>query len=248
MAGKVHHLEIKSDEPCPLCHNGGSVNGGLCLECAAMLSQFTNAEQSLIKRNIAIFNHPDADPCPICNREKSPMVAYIGGPCLLCIEEKLKANKAVLLKHLPERWPGDAHTFQLAHELIEKYHVAARSAAVAYLFKAKHTEPNGKIQLGSCSKQSAKSKMLHGWDYIIEIAWDMWALFTDAQREALLLHEIRHIQKAGTDWKIEPHSVEEHTQVIEVYGLWKPDLQAFAAAIRDAEEIDPNQPPLGKDF
>ena len=204
------------------------------------LGEFSPQELQLLLRYKAIFGNEDAPLCPKCEREKSPMPGPSGGigggPCLYCIEEALRAKKPIMIKHLPERWPADSYLIQMAHDLIKRFHHDAARASIAYLMKAKHGETNGKIVLGSCAKQSRKNKMLHGWDYIIEIAWDMWAMFRQEQREALLLHEIYHICKDGGQWKLESHTVEEHVRVIEAYGLWKPDLQAFAEAIRNSEE------------
>lgn len=213
------------------------------------IDRFTAQELNLITRNAMIFNHPDAPLCPECNREKSPKIGgTTGGMCLLCIEDKLKNKKAALLEHLPERWPAGADLVMMAKELIIARHPVAKDAAIAYLLKKKHGEQNGKIVLGSCAKQSPKNKMLHGWDFIIEIAWDMWALCDDRQREALLLHELCHIDKEDERWKIQPHSVEEHIEVVEAYGLWKPDLQAFAQVVNEAEaQAESRQMPIFSD-
>ncbi len=203
------------------------------------LDKFTPQELQLFVKNAYIFANEKANTCPECLREKSPM-AENGIPgiglCLFCVEDRLKKQLPVGLGHLPERWPAGSDLVMMAKGLMAKHHEDALKASVAYLFKLKHGETNGKIVLGTTAKQSPKNKMLHGWDYIIEIAWDMWAMFNDFQREALLLHEICHIYKEDKNWKIESHNVEEFVRVIEVYGLWKPDLQAFALAIKNAEE------------
>lgn len=229
--GSVVH--INTDAKCPNCEKQESVNGGLCLDCITDLLLFANMERDLILQNLKIFNDPEMPDCE-CGSRKS----INHGLCLACLEENLKTGKLVKFKHLPDRWPADSLTIRMAKTLIRKYHAEADGAAVAYLFKAKHTETNGKIKLGSCSKQSPTNKMLHGWDFIIELAWDMWAMFEPWQREALLLHEICHISRDESQWKIEPHNVEEFVKVIDCYGLWKPDLENFAAAIRRAEVDD----------
>jgi len=229
-------LSIDTDKACMICGKHGAVNGGMCLECASDMVLVSKAERELIRQYRDIFANPDAPKCPKCDDRPSVNM----GPCLTCIEAKLKGGKAISMKHLPERWPAPANVILMAKTLMDQHHPEAVPAAVAILFKAKHGETNGKIKLGSCAKQSSTNKLLHGWDYIIELAWDMWAMFDFRQREALLLHEICHIYQdvSGEEvaWKIESHNVEEFVRVIDVYGLWKPDLQAFAEAIRKAEE------------
>ncbi len=221
---------------CMICGKPGALNGGMCVDCALDMVLVSRAERELIRQYRDIFANPDAPKCPKCNERPSVRL----GPCLGCIEARLKAGKAVSLKHLPDRWPADAAVILMSKTLMAEHRPEAVPAAVAILFKAKHGETNGKIKLGSCTKQSPVNKMLHGWDYIIELAWDMWAMLDWHQREALLLHEICHIFQDATGevvaWRVEPHNVEEFVKVIEVYGLWQPDLQRFAEAIRMAEE------------
>lgn len=222
-------ININTDEKCPRCEKKESVNGGMCLDCITDSLFFSKAERELILRNDAIFNDPESDMCE-CGMRRS----IYGGPCLRCVERNMRQGKPVNFKQLPERWPADSKLFMQAKKLISEHHTEANLASVAYIFKAKHTETNGKIKLGSCKKQSPTNKMLHGWDYIIELAWDMWAFFEPFQRDALLLHELCHIRADGS-WKIEPHNVEEFSKVIEIYGLWKPDLVRFAEVIKNAE-------------
>jgi len=196
------------------------------------LDKFTPAELGLIVQNKAIFEINDADNCPKCGENKSVNL----GPCLACITKSFQEKKPLPTKHLPDFWPANADTILMARRIIkEREHKHADAAAIAYLFRAKHAETNGKIKLGACKKQSPTEKLLHGWDYIIEIAWDMWAFFTERQREALLFHELCHVERFDDVWKIRSHNVEEFTPVIQVYGLWKPDLESFAAVIREAE-------------
>lgn len=251
---KTFHMEVNGDVKCKECGKGGAAktNGmneyGLCLSCATKkisslkvtydnIDQFTPKEIGLIMKNAQIFNNKDQPHCPTCNRER----AVNNGDCLYCIEEKLKAGKNIKTKHLPDRWPASADIVMMAKEIMTKYHQTALEADIAFLMKLKHTLKNGAIVLGTCSKQSDKNKLLHGWDYIIEISWDMWAFFDDNQREALLFHELCHIRSEDDAWKIRPHNVEEFSAVIEIYGLWKPDLKDFAEAIRKAEEDEDTQ-------
>lgn len=234
--GEIINFNVDMDKMCKRCGKPGAVNDGICMDCAIKnlsydtIGDFTPQEIRLLMANAKIFNNKNERKC-----ECGAFQSINGGPCLKCIETKLKKAQSVNLKHLPAIWPADAETILTAHELIKKYHPMAKDAAIAYVFKPKHSEANGKIKLGSCAKQSPKNKMLHGWDYIIELAWDMWALFDNLQREALLLHELCHIFNDAETWKIEPHNVEAFAKEIEVYGLWKPDLVRIAEVIKICE-------------
>lgn len=180
------------------------------------------------------------EPCPVC---KAPGAVYKDGvlcKCFACALDAIKTKQKGGAAHLPPFWIADPEIKAMAAKLINEHHPEAANAKVCYLMRKKHTVSNGAVKLGSCYKVSPRDRTLHGYDYVIILSWDMWMMFAPLEREALLLHEILHIfkdeKKGDALWKIEPHNVEEFGKVIEVYGLWKPDLQAFAKAIYECRE------------
>jgi len=129
----------------------------------------------------------------------------------------------------------------IAQDLIEKYHTDAAFANICYLFKEKHKKQGSKIITGECSKQSDKLKILHGFDFIIEFAYDIWEQLSDIQKQALVLHELKHIEitegKSGEiKLRIAKHDLEEFRDVVEIFGLYTQDLQAMASVIVEAKE------------
>jgi hypothetical protein len=161
-------------------------------------------------------------------------VLEVPGKCLGCIGEDLRSGQKSALNHLPDYWLVPEEIVEVAKRLISDHHPEAANAKICFLFRKRHTSMNGHVRAGSCSKQSLREKLLHGFDYVIQLAWDLWVMFDERQREALMLHEICHIFKDGEaspSWKIEGHNVEEFSKVIEVYGLWEPNLEAMAAAV-----------------
>ncbi len=58
-----------------------------------------------------------------------------------------------------------------------------------------------------------------------------WRLLTEAQREALVDHELMHCMVGKNGWALRGHDVEEVRDIIECHGFWKPDLQQFADAV-----------------
>ncbi|MEN6440920.1 MAG: putative metallopeptidase [Syntrophobacter sp.] len=188
-------------------------------------------------------------PCPVC---KIPGAVFKNGvicKCFSCALEELKAGKKDAVAHLPAFWISDPEVEKMAAKLVSRHHPEAATASICYMMRKKHGSKNGAIVLGKCHKVSPRDKILHGYDYLIILAWDMWMMFNDIEKEALLLHELLHVFKdekgENPAWKIEPHNVEEFSKVIEVYGLWKPDLQAFAKAIYARQEPDGNYTQLG---
>lgn len=172
--------------------------------------------------------------CPSCHRPGAVVIDGQAHKCFDCASRDLRASKKRAVDHLPPFWRCPSDIRVLAARLIEEHHPEAVNAKICYLFRKKHTKTNGKINLGTCQRVGEKDKTLHGFDYVILLAWDMWVFLEPIQREACLLHEILHVLKLGeeaADWKIQPHDVEEFAKVIDVYGIWKPDLEAFAASI-----------------
>jgi len=169
----------------------------------------------------------------LCEKCMKPTSMNVG-LCLDCLIESVKKVGAkVALRDLPDFWIAEMDIKKQAAKLIEEHHKEAATANIAFIFRKKHGKSNSKIMLGTCSKQSEKLKVLHGFDFIIELAFDMWALLGPAQRQALLLYELLHIykdedQEGNTVWKTDPHNVEEFDKVI---GLWKPDLESMAQAM-----------------
>ena len=129
----------------------------------------------------------------------------------------------------------------IANDLIREYHTDAAFANIHYIFKEEHQKSGNKVVLGKCTKQSDKLKFLHGFDFIIEFAHDIWQELNDVQKKALILHELKHIS-IGEDadgnikLKTSKHDLEEFRDVVEVFGLYTQDLSAFAETILEAKE------------
>jgi len=141
-------------------------------------------------------------------------------------------------------WKAEEEIVELANKLLAAHNSDAVEASVCYMFRSKHTKRGGMVQGGTCSKVSDKDKVLHGYDYIVTLAADIWQELADREREALLLHELLHIgaeedeQDGSMHYGINSHDTEEFRKVIEVCGLWRPDLEALAQTIEMRAVLD----------
>lgn len=132
------------------------------------------------------------------------------------------------------------------HESLE---LRIRGAQIKYAWKQKGGESQGARTLGKCVKLSGVNKYLgHGYDYLIWLAADHCAgdedeglePFTYEQVEALLFHELNHIDRkynsqGGFSWGLRTHDVEMFNDEVTEYGLWRPDLERTAQAFRQLE-------------
>jgi predicted metallopeptidase len=133
---------------------------------------------------------------------------------------------------------ADEDTVGLMKKLIAAYNPNAVEANVCLMFRSKCSKRGGKLVLGKTKKESDRAKLLHGFDYIIELGADAWQELSNSQREALLLHEVLHISAVengdgSMDYGIEQHDTEEFRKVIEAFGLWTPDLEELAKTIEE---------------
>jgi hypothetical protein len=86
--------------------------------------------------------------------------------------------------------------------------------------------------LGKCSLATGKWKYLIDKEFVIEVWEKWWEGATDSQKEALLFHELSHIDYKDNDdgevtWRIKDHDVEEFNEVAKRYGDWNGELTAL---------------------
>jgi hypothetical protein len=145
---------------------------------------------------------------------------------------------------------------RIAEQLIFQHHpnLELRADEIRFVFRDDFAKKAGRIVLGSARKigglncylaladaESPNTFQDHedvGADmFLIEIAEPAWENLTEAGRQALVDHELCHLDieydelTGKTKRKIRGHSVEEFNEIIHRHGLWKPDLAEFAKHI-----------------
>ncbi|MCD6214418.1 MAG: hypothetical protein J7J46_05540 [Candidatus Desulfofervidus sp.] len=117
----------------------------------------------------------------------------------------------------------------LAKKLIKKFQLSdAEEAVIKFLFyRAEKSSFFGK-----CSRATGKWSYLTGYDYVIEVWEPFWSRVSDHAKEALIYHELLHIQKQVTTkgkvkWILRKHDVEEFLDVVREYGPWSDNLQSL---------------------
>jgi len=139
---------------------------------------------------------------------------------------------------------------------IKKYEIK-----ICYLFKKEIPHA-----AGVCRKVDDLNRALHGYDFVITIAEDLWneagKKGDDTFQKALMDHELAHVAIVYDEESGEPkydqdsgmirtalnrHNVEEFESIIERYGTYAGDLRRFIAAFernkaRKVEETAPGGP------
>jgi hypothetical protein len=139
---------------------------------------------------------------------------------------------------------------RIAEELIAEYHYDLEHLDIVYLFKDQSTTKNGKEVWATASKVGGRNAVLAsaGRDsefpqapkdhefFVLEVAENVWKILDEPQRRALVDHELCHFHveenEDGTPkLGIRGHSLEEFRSIVERHGLWRADVELFAASL-----------------
>jgi len=129
----------------------------------------------------------------------------------------------------------------LAAKVIDQYRGSAlRPNLLGHTPKIKYfLKRRMKRALGTCERARKAWKLLSGYDYIITVQRAFWDRAPHEDREALLLHELKHIQyieptlddegeiKRPARWSLARHDVEEFCDVVRNYGPWTPNIKSM---------------------
>src|SRR5438105_593835 len=137
--------------------------------------------------------------------------------------------------------------YRLLRELVTAHHPDLLGAQIALAWCTSwKPDVDGIVTLGKCKKASDLDRELAVYDFIILLRESFWTdpLVTDAQRRALLDHELCHAavklddhgepvedERGRTVYRVRKHSIEEFTEIVERHGTYKRDLETFATAL-----------------
>lgn len=160
--------------------------------------------------------------------------------------KKLKVKKIAYALIHPESTAGRT-LYRMLAELVSDHHGELHDARIALAWNLTwKPDVDGRVTLGKCKKASDLDRELAAFDFVIILRQEFIesGAVSDEQRRALLDHELCHAAVAydGDDpkidergrkvYRIRKHDIEEFAEIVERYGCYKRDLEAFAAAIR----------------
>ena len=139
----------------------------------------------------------------------------------------------------------------VARELINNCtdHQQLAEARILYLFRSGNNwNKGGRPVMGEAKLLSGLPQFLsmtddgQKYDMAVVINRSYWQALTQAQRRALVDHELSHFirktsgrRKIKTRWAITGHEVEDFTMVIRRNGLWTEGIKGFAKAVKQVE-------------
>lgn len=156
--------------------------------------------------------------------------------------------KRVSYEVIPPESPIGHPMYRLLEELVEKHHEELVGARIALAWCTSwRPDVDGRVVLGKCKKASDLDRELAAFDFVVLLSRSFWRdeRVTDAQRKALLDHELCHAAVKYDDkgepvedergrrvYRVRKHDIEEFTQIVERHGTYKRDLELFASALR----------------
>ena len=142
--------------------------------------------------------------------------------------------------------------YEILYDLVGKFHTDLAEARIALAWKHGWKENvDGQVKLGQCKKGSDFDKALAGFDFVILLNFERvnGSDFSPQQLRALIDHELCHgtvavnakgetkEQEDGRPvYRVRKHDVEEFREIVERYGLWKADLEAFGVTAGKAAQ------------
>lgn len=149
-------------------------------------------------------------------------------------------TKAVREVEVLGEWPGGpfceaAQPKAIAKALIAAIHGELVDAHIAYLF-CEDIRTRDRIVLGKAARAASVLGYLSGFDFVLRFNWTAWGPLTPPQRIALVDHELAHCTRDDKGaYSLLSHDVEEFASIVQRWGLWKPDLVQFNAAIQNSQ-------------
>lgn len=140
------------------------------------------------------------------------------------------------------------YIIDIAQRLIEQHHPELLTARIAFIMRSEAPRSNGKLTLGKASKVSPMAQVHIDFDYIIWIARDTYLRLSGAQQEALIDHELCHLQWIQVDEggiaKLRGHDVEEFAEIIARHGYWWPGSDEFETVVQGTFSLprSPDEP------
>lgn len=162
--------------------------------------------------------------------------------------DRMAKAKKVSYQLIPEDAMPDM--YELMNDLIETVHEHLTNARIVLAWNLTWSEDvDGKVTLGKAKKASDLDRELAPYDFVIMVNQRFWGEANEAQRKALLDHELSHCEVSLDDegdpkrdekgrvvYRMRKHDIEEFSGVVLRNGIWKQDLEAFYAACRSSKQ------------
>jgi len=145
---------------------------------------------------------------------------------------------------------------EIAATVIKAHRPGLEIAAICYMFREVAAITDEKVVAGMCVRVDDRNYTIHSFDFVIEIAQDVWDEASVDFRVALMDHELGHVG-IRYDEEGEPvrdpeterlktyskkHDIEEFEEVLERHGAYHKALREFLAAFARSKAAQKKKP------
>lgn len=166
--------------------------------------------------------------------------------------KKPKQPKRISYTLISKSFDWGKAMYVLLDSIIDAHHQDLRKARIALAWCTSwKADVDGRQQIGKCKKASDLDRELAAFDFIILISKSFWQGANDAQKTALIDHELCHAavrhakdgepeedERGRPIFRMRKHDLEEFACIVERHGLYKRDLETFAQAMRRSAQGD----------
>jgi hypothetical protein len=166
---------------------------------------------------------------------------------------KPKGPKKVSYRLIDHNSAEGKPVYAMLGEIVEAHHEDIRHARIALAWNLTwKPDVDGRVILGKCKKASDLDRELAEFDFVVILQQRFWedASVDDKRRRALLDHELCHAsikldpitgepvedERGRKVYRIRKHDIEEFASIVERHGMWKRELEAFAASLRRSKQ------------
>lgn len=154
------------------------------------------------------------------------------------------ANAAAALEHERAEYIESPEMKKIAVALVRRHptiQAVTEDLHVGYRLRLGEPSGEGEAAIAVCQKANPLWRDETGLDVVIWVWSFWWEAFDERDREAVVLHELCHIDRTEKGAvKLRKHDVEEFTLVVHEYGQWAGRYSSFSRALaRHAEPADP---------
>ena len=124
---------------------------------------------------------------------------------------------------------------EIAAQIVPTTHPHLTYAKMRYVFRSEHTKSQGREIWATANLLTGRTKFLSGgYDFLIDVAEDVWNTLSTEQKFALIDHKLCHCVVGEKEaWAIQGHDIEEFTAIIDRHGLWSDAAKEFAAVVEE---------------
>ncbi len=126
---------------------------------------------------------------------------------------------------------------EIAHDLIRKHHPHLLTAKIKYMCRDRASKKSGVPVAGVVTKNSPKLTFLTDFDFVMDVALEVWNILEPKQRIALIDHLLTRCtgeeeeESGEMKWGIIPPQVQEFSEVAQRHGRWNDGLQELGQAL-----------------